>query len=152
MLMRNQSHLTVVTVETEPMYCAKSWMTAAHSHRIREKGNIHPYQHRYRSRDAVPADPTAASRFTAHMVTRRSLCTVHVKIMMRGQRIRLLTLSADGAEDDAPLAAGDETEEDGDQGESDEPVNVASIEELPAVVNGGPSLTGKHGEVPEQGL
>ena len=68
--------------------------------------------------------------------------------MAAGQRKGILTLSADGAENDGPLAAGDEAEEGGDEGESDEPVNVASIEELPAVVNGGPALTGKHGEVP----
>jgi len=60
-------------------------------------------------------------------------------------------LSADGTENNSPLAASDDTEEDGDEGEGDHPVQVASIEELPASGNGGPALAGKHGKVPMRG-
>ncbi len=60
------------------------------------------------------------------------------------------TLSADSAEDYSPVAARDCAEEDGDHGEGDHPINIASIEELPAAFDSSPSLAGKHGEVPVQ--
>ena len=63
--------------------------------------------------------------------------------------VRTRTLSADGAEDDTPFAAGDETKENGDEREGDHPVNVASIEELPAPRDGSPALAGKHGKIPD---
>jgi hypothetical protein len=57
------------------------------------------------------------------------------------------TLSADSAEDYSPVAARDRAEEDSDHGEGDHPINIASIEELPAAFDSSPSLARKHGEV-----
>ena len=60
------------------------------------------------------------------------------------------TLSADSAEDYSPVTARDCAEEDSDHGEGDHPINIASIEELPAAFDSSPSLAGKHGEVAVQ--
>jgi hypothetical protein len=58
-----------------------------------------------------------------------------------------LTVRAACTEDDIVAGVGDLAKEDHDEGGSDDPVGIASIEELPATRDGGPALARKHGEV-----
>jgi hypothetical protein len=58
-----------------------------------------------------------------------------------------LTVSTASTEDDIVASLGHLAEEDNNEGGSDEPVGLASIEELPATSNGSPALARKHGEV-----
>eukprot|EP00292_Cryptomonas_paramecium_P023434 CAMPEP_0113699710 /NCGR_PEP_ID=MMETSP0038_2-20120614/23496_1 /TAXON_ID=2898 /ORGANISM="Cryptomonas paramecium" /LENGTH=190 /DNA_ID=CAMNT_0000623173 /DNA_START=684 /DNA_END=1254 /DNA_ORIENTATION=+ /assembly_acc=CAM_ASM_000170 len=55
--------------------------------------------------------------------------------------------STNGSADGGGVSVGNNAEEENKEGEGDEPIRIAGIEELPAASDGSPALTGEHSEI-----